>query len=177
MNKNEILEKVAEQYRSEGYHVTIAAGGAIPPELSHLSDHVDLIARRNGDSVAVEVKRRDQLYQLNPPETAAIQHLPGWSYDLVVYPPRGVDEIPLEDGEPSSGYVESWLAESQQLLDLGRPRAAFLLAWSALESNMRTASRREELDIEEGVPRFVLKTLYSNGVISYEDYERGTIVS
>src|SRR5438128_6423318 len=110
MNKNEILEQVANQYRSEGYHVTVTAGGAVPPELSHLRDHVDLIAQRNGESVAVEVKRRDQLYQINPPETAGIQHLPGWSYDLVVYPPGGVDEIPLDDGEPSPEYVESLLA-------------------------------------------------------------------
>src|SRR5205823_14640426 len=79
---------------------------------------------------------------------------------------------PLDDGEPSPEYIESLLAEAQRLLDLGQPRAAFLIAWSAVESTMRTAARREDLDIEEGVPRFVLTTLYSNGPISYEDYDR-----
>ena len=53
------------------------------------------------------------------------------------------------------------LRRLHQLLDFGKPRAAFLIAWSAIESTMRTAARREELEIEEGAPRFVLKTLYS----------------
>jgi uncharacterized protein YutE (UPF0331/DUF86 family) len=172
MTRNEMLEQVADQYRSEGYRVTIAEGEVVPRELSHLSGHVDLIAQKNGESVAVQVKRRDQLYEINPPEIAGIQHLPGWSYDLVVYPPGGVDGIPLEDGEPNQEYVESLFAEAQELLDIGKLRAAFLVAWSAIESTMRTAARREDLDIEEGVPHFVLTTLYSNGVISYEDYER-----
>jgi uncharacterized protein YutE (UPF0331/DUF86 family) len=172
MTRDEVLNQAADKYRSEGYSVTITAGGAVPPELSHLRDHVDLIAQRNGESVAVEVKRRDQLYEINPLEMAGNQHLPGWSFDLVVYPPSGVDGIPLEDGEPSPEYVESLLTEAQQLLDLGKPRAAFLVAWSAIESTMRTAARRESLEIEEGAPRFVLKTLYANGVISYEDYDR-----
>jgi hypothetical protein len=172
MTKDEMLEQVADRYRSEGYRVTITAGGAVPPELSHLRDHVDLVARKDGESVAVMVKRRDRLYQINPSEMAGNQHLPDWSFDLVVYPPGGVDEIPLEDGEPSPEYVDSLLAEAQRLLDLGQPRAAFLIAWSAIESTMRTAARREKLEIAEGVPRFVLTTLYSNGVISYEDYDR-----
>src|SRR5262249_42623223 len=128
--------------------------------------------RKDGESIAIEVKRRDQLYQLNPPEAARIQTLPGWSYDLAVYPPDGVDDIPLEDGEPSPQYVQSLLAEARRTLDLGEHGAAFLVAWSAIETSMRTAARREELEIKEGVPQFVLTTLYSNGVMSYEDYER-----
>src|SRR5690349_19114398 len=144
MNRNEFLLQLADQYRSEDYDVTVAAEATLPPELSKLRDHVDLIARKNGKSIAIEVKRRDQLYQLNPPEAARIQALPGWSYDLAVYPPDGVDDIPLEDGEPSPEYVESLLAEAQRALDLDQHRAAFLVAWSAIETAMRTAARREE---------------------------------
>jgi hypothetical protein len=172
MNRNDFLLQLADQYRSEGYDVSTAGEGTLPPELSNLRDHVDLIARKNGRSVAIEVKRRDQLYQLNPPEAARIQALPGWSYDLAVYPPDGIDDIPLEDGEPSPEYVESLLAEARRALDLDQNRAAFLVAWSAVETAMRTAARREDLDIERGVPRFVLTTLYSDGVVSDEDYER-----
>jgi uncharacterized protein YutE (UPF0331/DUF86 family) len=167
------LQQVADRYRSEGYRVSMAAGlGALPAEIDSQREHIDLIAQKDGTYVAVTVKRRDQLYEINPLKALVQQQLPDWSFDLVVYPPSGVDEIPLEDGEPSLEYVESLLAEAQRLLDFGTPRAAFLVAWSAIESSMRTAARREDLDIEEGVPRFVLKTLYSNGVISYEDYER-----
>jgi hypothetical protein len=172
MNRTEFLQQLADQYRSEGYDVSMALEETLPPELSNLGDHVDLIARKNGESVAIEVKRRDQLYQLNPPEAARIEAHPGWRYDLAVYPPDGVDDIPLEDGEPSPEYVESLLAEAQRTLELDQYRAAFLVAWSAVETAMRTAARREDLDIEQGEPRFVLSTLYSNGPMSYEDYER-----
>ena len=122
--------------------------------------------------MAVEVKRRDQLYEIHPLGEAVKQHLPGWSYDLVVYPPNGIDGIPLEDGEPAPEYVESLLTEAQRLLDFGMPRAAFLVGWSAIETVMRTTAGREKLEIGDGSPGFVLKTLYSNGVISFEDYDR-----
>ena len=173
MTKHEMLEQVAEKYRSEGYRVTMAAGtGVVRQPIDHLRDQLDLIAQKDQEYVAIEVKRRDQLHEIRPLDLAVKQFLPGWSYDLVVYPPDGVDGIPLEDGEPSPKYVDSLLAEAQQLLDSDKPRAAVLLVWSALESAMRSAARREELAIGDGAPRFVLKTLYSNGVISYEEFDR-----
>jgi hypothetical protein len=173
MTKREMLEQVAEKYRSEGYRVTMAAGnGVLPQPIDHLRDQFDLIAQKDQAYVAVEVKRRDQLHEIRPLDLAVKQFLPGWSFDLVVYPPDGVDGIPLEDGEPSPEYVDSLLAEAQQSLDSDRPRAAFLLVWSAIESAMRSAARRESLEIGDGAPRFVLKTLYSNGVISYEEFDR-----
>jgi REase_AHJR-like len=173
MTKDEILQRVVEKYKSEGYRVTIAAGtGVLPAEIHHLRDHIDLIAQKEGDFVVIEVKRRDQLYEINPLEMTIERDLPGFRYDLVVYPPDGIDGIPLEDGEPSSEYVESLLEEARQLLDFGKARAAFLIGWSAIETAMRTSCRCENLEIGDGSPHFVLKTLYSNGVISYEDYNR-----
>ena len=156
-----------------GYHVTLAAGeGVLPMGLDELRESVDLIARRNDKWVAVEVKRRDQLHGINPLAVAIKQNLPKWRYDLVVYPPDGIDEIPLEDGEPDQHYVDSLLKEAQEFLDSGKLRASFLMTWAAAESAMRTLARREKLEIGNGDPGFVLKTLYSNGVVSFEVYER-----
>jgi hypothetical protein len=174
MTKYDVLQQVEDRYKSEGYRVTRAAGkGVLPAPIAHLRDDVDLIAQKDDKFIAIEIKRRDQLYDLAPPlEEAVKRHLPGWSYDLIVYPPDGVDGIPLEDGEPSPEYVESLLAESGQLLRLEKPRAAFLVGWAAIESSMRTAARREPLDIGDGSPGFVLKSLFSNGLISREDFDR-----
>src|ERR1700728_3679907 len=106
MTKDETLKRVAEQYQSEGYRVTTAAGkGVVPAEIDHLREHIDLIAQKEGGYVVVEDKRRDQLYEINPLEMTLKRNLPGFRYDLVVYPPDGIDGIPLEDGEPSSDYV------------------------------------------------------------------------
>ena len=174
MNKYRVLQQVEDRYKSEGYRVTRAAGkGVLPAQIAHLHDDVDLIAQKDDKFIAIEVKRRDELYDLAPPlEEAVKRHLPGWSYDLVVYPPDGIDGIPLEDGEPSPEYIESLLAEAEQLLGLDKPRAGFLVAWAAIESSMRTAARRESLDIRDGSPSFVLRSLFSDGVISREDFDR-----
>jgi hypothetical protein len=173
MTKDDIVQQVTAKYQAEGYRVTKAAAtGVLPLEMDHLREHVGLIAQKDHEYVVVEIKRRDQLYEIPPPLQLAVkQQLPGFRYDLVVYPPDGVDGIPLEDGEPRQEYVDSLLTEAGQLLDCGKPRAAFLLAWSAVESTMRTAARRESLEIGNGDPLFVLKTLYSNGVISYDEYD------
>ena len=88
--------------------------------LDELRESVDLIARRDDKWVAVEVKRRDQLHGINPLAVAIKQNLPKWRYDLVVYPPDGIDEIPLEDGEPDQHYVDSLLKEAQEFLDSGK---------------------------------------------------------
>lgn len=80
MTKHEMIEQVAEKYRSEGYDFTMAAGtGVLPEPIHHLRQHVDLIARKGKEVVAVEVKRRDQLYEIQPLGEAVRQHLPGWS--------------------------------------------------------------------------------------------------
>ncbi len=171
MTRHEVMFKVADKYRSEGYSVKEAAGaGLVPKELDHLRDRIDLIAEKDGEHVVVEVKRRDELYEISP--VAVDQLVPGWSYNLVVYPPAGVDDIPLEDGEPGPDYVESLLTEAEELVDSGKPRAAFLVAWSAVETAMRTAAHREQLDIKDGAPLFVLNTLGTAGVISHEEYDR-----
>lgn len=173
MTKDEIVEQAAAKYESEGYRVTRAAGtGVVPAEIAQLRKHIDLIAEKEGEYVVVEVKRRDRLYEISPLEMTVNRELPGFRYNLVVYPPGGVDDIPLEDGEPSAEYVESLFDEAQRLVDLDKPRAAFLIAWSAVESAMRESLRREQIEMGDGAPSFVLKTLYSNGIISFEDYER-----
>ncbi len=173
VRKVQVLDRVAERYRSEGYEVIRAAGkGILPIQIDHLRESVDLIAHRGDEWVVVEVKRRDELYDINPLAIAIQHNLPEWRYDLVVYPPDGVDGIPLEAGEPSSEYVESLLKESQELLGFNMTRASLLVGWSAAESAMRTAARREKLPIGNGDPHFVLKTLYSNGIVSFDVYDK-----
>lgn len=101
MKKDEVVENVAERYRSEGYQVTMAASKSVlPVEIDDLRDSIDLIAQKGDEWVAVEVKRRDQLYDINPMAIAIKQNLPEWRYDLVVYPPDGVDGIPLKMANP-----------------------------------------------------------------------------
>jgi hypothetical protein len=108
---------------------------------------VDLIAHRGDEWVVIEVKRRDELYDINPLAIAIQGNLPDWRYDLVGYPPDGVDGIPLEAGEPTPEYVESPLKDAHELLGFNKTRASLLVGWSATESAMRAAAPRENLPI------------------------------
>jgi hypothetical protein len=170
MTEHEALELAAEQYRKEGYTIVVRPGRTELPE--GLAGHnVDLLARKGQETVAVQVRRRDQLYDVEPAATE-VNALPGWRFDLVVVPVNGRDEVPSNGATPSVGEVESLLGEAEQLLGHGTPRAAFLIAWSAAEGAMREAARRRGLGVEAAVPRFLLKTLLANGLISREDYDR-----
>jgi hypothetical protein len=170
MTEHEALEKAADQYRKEGYAVTVRPGRADLP--SFLTDvGVDLLARKGTESVAVQVKRRDELYDVKSLAGAAAPAPPGWRYDLVVVPVNGADDVPPELPRPDADHVKALLTESERLLDFGSPRAAFLIAWSAAEAVLREASRREGLGAETAAPRPMLDALYSNGVLSREEFD------
>ncbi len=173
MDKRAFLEKIGEDYRREGYVVITQ------PDKDHLPQHlgdlgIDLLARRGQEVVAVQVKSRDQLYDLHDLQQSAerLNAEPGWRLDIVVFPPEGGVEIPRDGAEPGVGHIQSLAAEASRALGVGVLRAAFLLAWAAVEAAMREAARREGMAMDREVPHFVLKTLYANGIISREDYDR-----
>lgn len=173
MNEHEFLEKAVEQYQKEGYSViTHPNKDELPPALGELE--IGLVARRGNEAVAVQFKRRDQLYDLNGlPHAVERMHLePGWRLDLVVFPPEGGIEVPRDGSEPDAGYIQFLIEEARQALGLGVTHAAFLIAWAAAEAAMREAARGGGLAIDREVPSFVLKNLYSAGIISREDYDR-----
>ncbi len=173
MDQREFLEKIGEDYRKEGYLVLTHPDQDQLPQ--HLGDlRLDLLARRGEEVVAVQVKSRDQLYDLQDLQQLAerVEGEPGWRLDVVVFPPKGGVEVPRDGAEPGVGHIQSLAEEATRALGAGVLRAAFLLAWAAVEAAMRAAARREGLAIDREVPPFVLKTLYSNGLISREDYNR-----
>ncbi len=170
MNEQELLAKVAEQYRQEGYDVKVHPGAADLPS-SVPDGGIDLLARRGDEFVAVRVKTRDELYDLEP-LAEAVRAVPGWRYDLVVAPQNGSDDLPPDGAEQGPGYIESLLAEADHLLGTQAARGAFLIAWSAIEAAMRAAARREGVAVGNDPPRLLVKTTYANGIISREDFER-----
>lgn len=169
MNQRSLINNVAEQYRNEGYDVSVAPGRDEIPE-SLRDQGVDLIARKGAESVAVQVKDRGQLYDLKPDEQPRLP--PGWRFDLVVSPANGADDFPRNGKKTEPAYTMSLVDEVEQLLPIGALRAAILIAWSAAESAMREVARRERIETEQATPRFLLKSLYTNGLISREDFER-----
>jgi hypothetical protein len=173
MDQRQFLEKIGDEYRQSGYVVTTHPDkDHLPQRLGDLG--IDLLARRGEEAIAIRVKSRDQLYDLHDVQQLAerVKGEPGWRLDLVVFPPEGGVEVPRDGAEPDIDHIRSLAEEASRALGVGVVRASFLLAWATVEAAMREAARREEIAMDREVPRFVLKTLYSNGIISREDYDR-----
>src|SRR4051794_3094551 len=101
MDETKYLGIVAEQYRSEGYEVVVRPGrDQLPESLAGFA--LDLIARRGKETVAVEVKRRDQLYDVGE-HSELVRALPDWNYDLVVLPNGDGDSSGTDAAEAPAG--------------------------------------------------------------------------
>jgi hypothetical protein len=171
MDERDFLEKISEHYRKEGY-VVISHPGK-----DHLPDHlgdlgIDLLARRGDQAVVVQIKSRDKLYDLNGLDELAgrVKLEPGWRLDVVVFPPEGGVEVPPDGVRLGVGEIQSLADEASRALAAGLIRASFVIAWSAVEAAMREAAQREGIQMDRETPSFILKSIYSNGTISREDY-------
>src|SRR5947209_6534009 len=98
------LTRVADQYRSQGYAVTLRPQGAQLPAFA-AGFHPDMLATKEEVRVLVQVKK-DQEALRRDPDTSRMAEVinaqPGWRFDLVVLnkdaEPEGVVE---EATEPS----------------------------------------------------------------------------
>ena len=171
-----LLSEVAEDYGREGYEVILH------PHPSTLPDFLrgyrpDLLARRDDESVVVEVKsgpvRRPQRDPFREIARVVEEH-PGWRFELVVRnaAPIPEPEAPAE-GRPSltGSDAARALADAEDLVSSGRPEAALLWAWSAAEATLRLLASAEGVDLRRPDAAYLLKQLALEGVVSREDYD------
>jgi hypothetical protein len=86
MNYEKELERIAEEYRDEGYAVITH------PERDHLNGFpgdlgVDILVTRGNEKVLVQVKRTRADVEIDtsvPSRAAVVNARPGWRYDLVI---------------------------------------------------------------------------------------------
>lgn len=174
MGERHALEPVADQYRQEGYTVVLRpTGSTLPGFLAGFEP--DMIARKNGEGVVVQVTLKEELR--TEPELShlvgVVNAEPGWRFDLVVLnPKKWPDDVASAAAEPTDADIHRLIHEASNLVHLQVPRAAFVTAWAAVEAAMREVARKQSIPLERNSPRFVLNTLYSEGVLSRADAER-----
>lgn len=83
--------KLAQEYRNEGYAVTVYPDAKDLPDVLAQCP-LDLVARGDNATVAIEVRTRETL-TLNGSKdlrriTDTIKEIPGWVFELVVTNPR-----------------------------------------------------------------------------------------
>ncbi len=176
MDFDKELERIAQQYRNEGYAVLTHPGADHLPAFA-ADFGVDMLATRGDERLLVQVKkdRADLEDAPNIPQQAEITNAqPGWRYDLVVLEQDNpVRRIARMAGEPTVEQIGQMLDEADRVLKVVTPRAAFALAWAGLEAAMRRTAQRSGLGGRIGTqPPILIRELYSSGRISPEEFRR-----
>ncbi len=167
------VQRAANQYQSEGYAVSIN-----PPEIelpSFLAGHQpDILAEKDHEKVVVFVKTRDELSEKSGLGYTAdiVNSQPGWRFDLVVVPDETwPDKIIQQVAELTAHETLNLATQVRELHSAGHIEAAILLGWSAVESALRHQAAQASIPLERKDPHFVISILYSEGDLSYSDYE------
>jgi hypothetical protein len=71
----------------------------------------------------------------------------------------------------SAAEIRASLEEATELKQRKHPTAALLLLWSAVEGALRLLAIRENVELESYAPAYVLKCLYSLGLLGREQYQ------
>ena len=92
---------VAEDYKVKGYTVIAEPGaGDLPEELC--AYHMDFLARRGEEFVAVVVRRRNDLSENTKALAEALEKRDNWILDLVVLPANPFQVLPGQGHAPES---------------------------------------------------------------------------
>jgi len=166
------VEKVADEYRQSGYEVIPHPRGPdIPTFLNGFAP--DLIARKGSEGVIFHVTSRAELAREPKLSLIAddVNRQPGWRLDLLMTGEDAVWPEPMTPSEePRSGKIASMVDSSRRLIALGETKAACLVGWAAIEASMRAIAAMDGIVLEYKTPGFVLKTLYSQGVLSRHEF-------
>jgi REase_AHJR-like len=170
------IERIAEQYRDEGYEVIVhPQGDQVPPFA--IGFPLDLIAARGNEGVIVAVKRNRIDLARDPAVTRLAEIIdtqPGWRLDLVVLEAVTALEKAAQDAaEPSDVQLYRILDTAGELNDKGYMPSACVVAWGGLEAVMRRL--RDDAGFHgRATPTELMQNLYGNGFLSREQFDRLT---
>ena len=174
MDMDSEIERVAQQYRDEGYAVEPRPGADRLPAFA-ANFAVDILAVRGIERVLVKVKRQRSDLEADPaiPQQAEITNRqPGWRYDLVVLNAGDpIQRITRDAREPSIDEIEQSLSHAESLIRAGDLRAGLVFGWAALEASMRYVASSVELYMPKATPAELLRTLYGNGVLTRAEFD------
>ena len=164
-----LIKQTAEEYRSRGYEVVLAAPLEFLPGFT-----ADLLVRKGDEVKVIEVKSRPSL-AADPrigELVRRIESMPGWTFELLlVSEPEKLDS-PAGARSFGNENIAHRFEEAERALEAGLPEAAFLLAWSAHEAAIRVVFAEQGIT-ESGItgPHFVLNQAVIHGVISRQEYK------
>jgi hypothetical protein len=172
VTEQKALTQYADWYTSQGYSVSLRPGPKqLPDFLRALAP--DMIARRGGENVVVQIKTSSpESFETVRELTRALDHRAGWQL-RVVY----VDLGDPEWEPPAKLPAPAELADRLEALDFSgggdeQRRVAVLLLWSIIEAAGRYRLAPLQLEPTRRISSSALiKALLSEGLIEDEQYE------
>jgi hypothetical protein len=174
MDLEKEIERVAQQYRDEGFVVVTH------PDADHLPDFAadlgaDILATRGNEKALVQIKKTRADVEADPTishRAEVIGKQPGWRYDLIVLNEGDAfRRITRGSREPSEQEIDRAITEVETLLEINQTRPALVLAWAALEAAMRRVCSDVELYVPKTTPSELLRTLYGNGILTRKEFD------
>jgi hypothetical protein len=164
------IEKVAAEYRANGYTVTTRPDSTTRPSWLHQFEP-DLIAVGEHESVIIEVKTTESLRAAAGLRQLAdtVAREPGWRLEVVMISTMRAAEPQVSAGSliPAAQVLET-IDAAQGLVENGYLEPAFLAAWTAFESAYRHALARDGVDPGVQPANAAFKTLLSLGYLTGE---------
>lgn len=167
-----LLQTVGRRYRRQGYTVIVEPrGDDLPPFLARFTP--DLIAYNDRESVVVEVKtRRDLPTSGDIVDLAdAVNGHEGWRFDLAMVKPERPPLVADDAESLTRQEIVARLGAARDLAQQRQDEAAVLLAWSAVEAALRLVAQQQRITLETEQPAYVIKRLYTLGVLSRHEYD------
>lgn len=168
------IERVAQQYRDEGFAVVTH------PDASHLPDFAtdlgaEILVTRGNEKALVQIKKT----RADVEADSTISHRaevvgkhPGWRFDLIVLNEGDTfRRITRGAREPSEQEIARAITEVETLVEMNQTRPALVLAWAALEAAMRRVCSDVELYVPKTTPSELLRILYGNGILTRKEFE------
>lgn len=172
--EQEAIERIAKQYRDEGYDVIVHPRGDQVPAFA-VDFEGDLIATRGNEGVVAEIKTNRLDLARDPQITRLAQIVnaqPGWRLDVVVLEPETtLEKAAQEAAEPSDEELAQILKAAEELADQGYSPYACVVAWGGLEAAMRRIRDGAEL-YGWTTPTELMRVLYGNGFLTREQFDR-----
>ena len=172
MDTRREIDRLADDYRRQGFEVTLNPGPADLPDFAK-DFRVEILAKRADVKALISAKDRAGVKsERDLPRYAEITaRQPGWRFDLAVVEPE--DPAILEIGDApdySEDDVDRVFAQAEEMARQGFVGGAVVSAWGAFESAMRRKSRAEGRKLgRDSSPRSMLHELYSDGFINPEE--------
>ncbi|VUF12102.1 hypothetical protein [Methylobacterium dankookense] len=168
--ETQFMERLRGRYEDAGFRFTLH------PRAEQLPDFLgsylpDALAEKPGRNIVIEVKDRP-----GPSSDHSLQDIrglfdghPDWHLHVAFIGGDPLQSLVLDTAAPE--LLRSHIEEVRDLRRAGHRRAAFIMAWSLLETALRL--REEEAEGRARAPGTLVQTLAMQGYIEPETERRG----